>query len=160
MAQKEIIVQGATCECQFGNSPDKLKVLTQQKHYANDKDGSSKLIATDKDIGMTFEKNTFGKCKLKPYSGGYRPCVPALQQWVGMYENTVLSNQGKILLEDSKGICSVSGSPCIKFTHTGQKAEPSQQNLDNADEDLITQVTPLMEIGGGKVNPYNNMKFS
>lgn len=145
MAQKEIIVQGAICECQFGFTPDKLKVLTQQKHYANDKEGSTKLIATDKDIGMTFEKNSFGQCKLQPTTGGYLPCVPALQQWQGMYEDTILSNQGKILLEDSKGICAVAGSPCIKFTHTGQKAEPSQQNFDNADEELLVQVSPLME---------------
>lgn len=86
MAQKEIIVQGAICECQFSFAPDKLKVLTQQKLYANDKDGSTKLIASDKDIGMTFEKNSFGQCKLQPTTGGYLPCVPALQQWQGMYE--------------------------------------------------------------------------
>ena len=157
MAQKEIIVQGAICKCQFGFTPDKLKVLTQQKHYANDKDGSSKLIATDKDIGMTFEKNSFGQCKLKPTTGGYLPCIPALQKWQGMYEDTVLSNQGKVLLEDSKGTCSVAGSPCIKFTHTGQKAEPSQQNLDNADEELLIQVTPLMGVRDMNFNRKNYM---
>ncbi len=145
MAQKEIIVQGATCECQFGFQPDKLKVLTQQKHYANDKDAFTKLIATDKDIGMTFEKNTFGQCKMQPIATGYRPCVPALNRWQGMYEDATLSNGGKVLLEDSKGTCSIAGTPCISFTHTGQKAQPSQKNFDNADAELLSQVTPLVD---------------
>lgn len=157
MAQKEIIVQGATCECQFGFQPDKLKVLTQQKHYANDKDASNKLIASDKDIGMTFEKNTFGKCKMQPTSGGYLPCVPALNQWQGMYEDTILTNGGKILLEDSKGTCSIAGSPCISFTHTGQKGQPSQQNMDNADEELLSQVSPVIDMGGTLFNPKNTL---
>ncbi len=56
------MVQGATCKCQFGTAPDKLKVLTQSRRYANDKDGSKKLVATHKDIGQPFEKNTFGSC--------------------------------------------------------------------------------------------------
>ncbi len=40
MAEKHIVVQGATCKCQFGQAPDKLKVFTHQKEYANDKDAS------------------------------------------------------------------------------------------------------------------------
>lgn len=67
----------------------------------------------------------------------------------------ILSNQGKILLEDSKGICAIAGSPCIKFIHTGQKAEPSQQNLDNADEELLSQVSPLMEVKDINFNRKN-----
>lgn len=155
MSQKEIIVQGATCQCQFGFQTDKLRVLTQQKQYANDKDGSEKLIASHMDIGMTFEKNTFGQCKLQPANSGYLPCVPALTQWQGQYKEMLLINKGQILLEDSKGICSVSGSPCISFLQTGQKANPSQDNVKNADEDIQSQVNPLVNLKDmQKEDPY------
>ena len=66
MAQKHLVCQGATCNCKFGTTPDKLKVLTQNKHYINEEEPKEKLVATTADIGSTFEKNTFGLCKLQP----------------------------------------------------------------------------------------------
>jgi hypothetical protein len=146
MSQKEIIVQGATCQCQFGTTTDKLKVLTQQKHYVNDKDGAQKLIASHVDIGMTFEKNTFGQCKLQPIPGGFKPCMPALTEWKAMYKDMVLINSGQVLVDDSKGVCTISGSPSIFFAKTGQKGQPSQQNIDNADEEQQSQINPLVNI--------------
>ncbi|KLT67166.1 DUF4280 domain-containing protein [Pedobacter sp. BMA] len=146
MSQKEIVVQGATCQCKYGTAPDKLKVLTQEKHYVNDMDGGQKLIASHVDIGMTFEKNTFGQCKLQPNGGGYNPCVPALTEWKEQYKDMVLINSGQVLVEDSKGVCSISGSPCISITKTGQKGQPSQQNVDNADEDQQSQINPLVNM--------------
>ena len=103
MSEKHFVVQGATCVCNFGTTPDKLKVLTQQKHYANDKDGTKKLIVTDKDLGTTFEKNTFGSCKKTNNS----PCSATVTSWTGMYDKVTLSNQGKIILEDSKATCPI-----------------------------------------------------
>ena len=144
MSQKEIVVQGATCKCQHGIQTDTLKVLTQKKQYVNDKAGSEKLIASHVDVGMTFEKNTFGKCKHQPSGSDYLPCVPALTKWTAQYVEMVLVNNGQILVKDSKGVCSVSGSPCITIVETGQKAEPSQQNAENADEDVQSQVNPLI----------------
>ncbi|WP_129715005.1 DUF4280 domain-containing protein [Pedobacter sp. SYP-B3415] len=146
MSQKEIVVQGATCECQFGTQPDKLKVLTQEKHYVNDMDGSKKLIASHVDTGMTFEKNTFGNCKLQPSGSGYLPCVPKLTKWTAQYEDMVLVNNGQVLVEDSKGICAISGSPCIKISKTGQKGSVSSQNIENADEKTQSQVNPLVNM--------------
>ena len=58
MAQKHLVCQGATCQCQFGNAPDKLKVLTQTKAFINEEEPQEKLVATTADIGATFEKNT------------------------------------------------------------------------------------------------------
>lgn len=66
LAQKHLVCQGATCNCKFGTTPDKLKVLTQNKHYINEEEPKEKLVATTADIGSTFEKNTFGLCKLQP----------------------------------------------------------------------------------------------
>lgn len=145
MSAKHFVCQGALCKCQFGNTPDTLKVLTQQKHYINDKDATQKLVATHIDIGMTFEKNTFGQCKLQPTTGGFLPCVPALQQWTSQYEKVSYEiNNGNPLLEDSKGICAISGSPCIEITFHGQTAEPTQQNLDNAREEVLAELMPFV----------------
>ena len=64
MGQKHLVCQGATCICKFGNTPDKLKVLTQTKSFINEKEPEEKLVATTADIGSTFEKNTFGSTEL------------------------------------------------------------------------------------------------
>ena len=84
MALKEKVVQGAICLCKFGTTPDKLKVLTHTKYYLNDHEGKEKLAATDKDIGATFEKNTFGPCKMQPIpGGGFKPCQAIVTVWTG-----------------------------------------------------------------------------
>ena len=152
MSEKHAVVQGATCECQFGDYPDKLKVLTQTKNYANDNKGSQKLIATTMEIGgATFEKNTFGQCKLQPTPGGFRPCKIAVTKWDGFYEEVILSNGGNILLEDSKATCVISGSPSITVVNHGQTAEGSIENSKNADADVHSQINPLID-----VNELNN----
>jgi hypothetical protein len=143
MSKKHLVCQGAICQCQFGTTPDTLKVLTQSKQFINDKEGKEKLMATHRDIGMTFEKNTFGSCKMMKNN----PCVPALIQWQGYYENIQIEeNQGKALLEDSKGICSVAGSPCISITFHGQIAEVSPQNVQNVDNEDILMICPVMDL--------------
>ncbi|KUJ61753.1 hypothetical protein AR687_11075 [Flavobacteriaceae bacterium CRH] len=151
MSEKHIVVQGATCKCKFSVEPkmDKLKVKTQTKHYANDKDGKDKLIATDKEIGQTLEKNTFGKCKMQPNgSGDYLPCQATITKWSGFYEKTTLSNQGKLLLEDSKATCPIGGPDCIEIDKHGQVTEPSQQNFKNSNPDVQNQINPLLDLKG------------
>lgn len=144
MAEKHIVVQGAMCKCQFGQAPDKLKVLSHQKEYANDKNASKKLIVTTKEIGgATFEKNTFGNCTKK--GGPPPPCKIMVTEWQKFYEKVQLSNGGYIILEDSKAICAVAGTPCIEIIDHGQKAEASQQNFKNADKDVQQQINPLVD---------------
>lgn len=144
MAEKHIVVQGAMCKCQFGQAPDKLKVLSHQKEYANDKNASKKLIVTTKEIGgATFEKNTFGNCTKN--GGPPPPCKIMVTEWQKFYEKVQLSNGGYIILEDSKAICAVAGTPCIEIIDHGQKAEASQQNFKNADKDVQQQINPLVD---------------
>ena len=145
MAEKHLVVQGAECQCKFSVEPKKdiLKVLTQSKQYANDKDASKKLIATDKEIGQTLEKNTFGKCKLQPTSSDFLPCMAVITKWSGFYEKIILSNKGKVLLEDSKATCPIGGPDCISIVDHGQKAEPNEQNEKNADDDVMYQLYPF-----------------
>ncbi|WP_309607569.1 DUF4280 domain-containing protein [Flavobacterium sp.] len=148
MSEKHVVVQGATCKCKFSVAPqtDKLKVLTQTKDFGNDKDGSKKLIATDKEIGQTLEKNTFGNCILQPTSGGYLPCITVIIKWSNVYDKFTLSNQGKILLEDSKATCPIGGPDCISIDYHGQKTEGSNTNSKNANEQVHSQLNPMVDM--------------
>ena len=145
MAEKHIVVHGATCKCKFSVAPqtDKLKVKTQNKHFANDGDGTEKLIATHKDIGKTLEKNTFGNCKMQPNGSSYNPCQAVITQWSGMHDKVTLSNKGNPLLEDSKATCPIGGPDCITITDHGQKAEASKQNEKNANDKVMEQLYPF-----------------
>lgn len=149
MSAKHVVVQGATVKCKFSVEPklDKLKVKTHSKHYANDKDAANKLIATDKEIGQTLEKNTFGKCKMQPNgSGDYLPCQAVITKWSGFYEKVTLSNKGKILLEDSKATCPIGGADCIEVDKHGQKAEVAEQNVKNAKPEVQKQINPMVDV--------------
>jgi hypothetical protein len=160
MALKEKVVQGATCMCKFGTAPDKLKVLTQQKYYLNDHEGNSKLAATHKDIGATFEANTFGSCKMQPTVFGYKPCQAVVTEWSGYYEKEKYDPPGGyILLEDSQASCPIGGKDCISIIKSGQIGEPSQQNFKNADEELLSHVNPVMNMKDvEKEDPYQFLK--
>jgi len=140
MAEKHIVVQGAQCLCNFGTAPDKLKVLTNTKEYANDKEGNRKPIASTKDIGTTFEKNMFGSCSKM----NNKPCQATVTEWSGYYEEVTLLNGGKMLLEDSKGTCPAGAKDCIRIVQHGQKAGVSEQNFNNSDPEVQKQLNPLM----------------
>jgi hypothetical protein len=143
MSQKHLVCQGALCKCNFGTTPDKLKVLTQSKRYINDKDGSEKLMATHKDIGKTFEKNTFGSCAKM----NNNPCQVVVTEWSGYYEKITLEdNKGKALLEDSKATCPIGSKDCITIIKHGQTAGVSSQNVKNADKEAVAELCPMMDI--------------
>jgi Domain of unknown function (DUF4280) len=146
MAEKHVVVQGGTCQCKFSESPqtDVLKVKTQTKHYANENDAEKKLIATNKDIGQTLEKNTFGKCTLQPTNSGNLPCQAVITVWTGFYDKvTFEENKGNPLLEDSKATCPIGGPDCITIKDHGQKAEVTKQNEKNADDKTMALLYPF-----------------
>lgn len=159
MSLKEKVVQGAICYCKFGTLPDKLKVLTQTKYYLNDHEGKRKLAATHKDIGTTFEKNTFGPCKMQPTPGGYKPCQATVTEWSGYYEKEKYSPpDGYILLEDSKATCPIGGKDCISILATGQISEPTQKNIQNTDEELQSHVNPFINLKNPDLTfPYEHL---
>ncbi len=143
MSEKFIVVQGAVCKCRFGTTPDKLKVLSHKKEYANDRDAAQKLIVTTKEIGAaTLEKNTFGSCAKM----NNNPCKPVITEWEDFYKDIILSNGGSMLLEDSKATCIVAGSSCIEIVDHGQITELSLQNFINADSEIQSQLNPLVDI--------------
>ena len=140
MSEKHLVCQGATCKCNFGTTPDTLKVLTQSRHYINDKDGSTKLTATHKDLGKTFEKNTFGSCAKM----NNNPCQAVVTEWSGYYKKiTIEDSKGHALLEDSKATCPVGGKDCITITNHGQICEVTSQNLKNARPEVLAELCPF-----------------
>ncbi|MFP3593127.1 DUF4280 domain-containing protein [Chryseobacterium sp. SIMBA_038] len=142
MSEKHLVCQGATCKCKFGTTPDKLKVKTQSKRYINDKDGKEKLTATHKDIGKTFEKNTFGSCAKM----NNNPCQAVVTEWSGYYEKIVIEdNKGKVLLEDSKATCPIGGKDCIDIINHGQTSEITSQNFKNADNHVLVEICPFFD---------------
>ena len=149
MSQKHLVCQGATCQCQFGNAPDKLKVLTQTKAFINEEEPQEKLVATTADVGATFEKNTFGLCQMQPLpGGGYKPCQAMVTQWSGAYENvTYEENNGHPLLEDSKATCPIGGKDCISIINHGQVAEITNRNLHSTDPIKMDMINPFMDFG-------------
>lgn len=147
MSEKKIVCQGAICICNFGVTPDKLVVKSHKKEYINDKNGSKKMIASDKDIGQTFEKNTFGPCQKQPIpGGGYKPCQSVVTEWSGFYENTTLENKGKILVENSKATCPIGGKDCIKITFHGQVNEPAPSQSKKENKTIMALLNPLVDM--------------
>ncbi len=148
MAEKHVVVQGATCQCKHSVAPqtDKLKVKSQSKHYANDGEGNDKLIATTMEIGQTMEKNTFGNCKLQPTGNSYLPCQTIVAQWSGMYKKVAFENKSNPLLEDSKATCPIGGPDCITITDHGQKAQLTKQNQKNADDKVMAILYPFGDL--------------
>lgn len=142
MADKYLVCQGAICECKFGSTPDKLKVLSHTKEYINDPDGSEKLLASTMEIGATLEKNTFGSCKKQKNSA----CVASIIEWKGFYQEVTLNNGGNPLLEDSKATCPIGGAGCVKIVFHGQVAEIGPQNEENADDQVMAQLYPFGEL--------------
>ena len=150
MAEKHVVVQGAELKCNFSVEPktDVLKVKSHSKHYANDKEGSDKLIATTKEIGQTLEANTFGKCKKQPMGSDFKPCQAVITEWTDFYKEVTLSNDGQILLEDSKATCPIGGAGCIVVDFQGQTMELTQQNIKNANKQLLQEILPGFDFEG------------
>lgn len=147
MSKEEFLVcQGAMCQCKQGFTPDKLKVLSQQKYYINDSGGSDKLVGNTMDLGLPFEAGTFGQCKLQPSGSSYLPCVPNIIEWKGFYDKVELGNGGKILTEKSKGICAIAGNPVVEFITNGQIGTPQASSFEDQDENVQNQLNPLVNV--------------
>lgn len=140
MSEKHLVCHGALCQCNYGTAPDKLMVKTHQKEYINDADGTEKLIATDKDIAKTFEKNNFGSCSKLNNNA----CQVSVTEWKGFYEKTTLEHGGKILLEDSKAACAIGGPDSIKITFHGQVTQTSGSNVSNTKPETMEAINPMV----------------
>jgi Domain of unknown function (DUF4280) len=103
-------------------------------------------VTHNKEIGATFEKNTFGPCKKQPIPGGHKPCQAIVTEWSNFYQEVTLSNQGKILLEDSKASCPIGGKDCIKITFHGQVAAPSDSQAKSEKKEVMAELNPVVDM--------------
>ena len=141
MATKHLVVDGAICMCNFGATPDFLKVISHKKEYGNDAQGVKKLIAGTKDIGCPFYAGTFGVCvKTRAV------CKSAVTQWSGYYSKTELSNKGNPLLEDSKATCPIGGTDCIRIVFHGQITEINKPNLFATKPQITKILNPAVKM--------------
>ncbi|WP_378175744.1 DUF4280 domain-containing protein [Aquimarina sp. SS2-1] len=105
MSSKIYVLDGALLQCNQGFVPAKLMVTQNQKVKIQ-----GKFKATDMDNQVPA---TFGQCKLKPTSGGYLPCIPALQKWTKTTKTATLGGSKKFLYEDSECMCATGGKVTI-----------------------------------------------
>jgi len=105
MSSKIYVLDGALLECNQGFVPAKLLVTENRKVKIQ-----GKFKATDMDVQVPA---TFGQCRLKPTSGGYLPCIPALQRWMKTTKSTTLGGNKKFLFEDSECMCATGGKVSI-----------------------------------------------
>jgi len=147
-----MLCSGALCQCIFGKSPAKFKVLTQKKHYINDPQGSHKLLVTNKEIGKPFEPPFFGSCSKMNNSS----CTVNITEWDGFYDKVTYEDEGHPLLDSSKGTCSIGTKGCITVIWHGQVAMPVLKQAQQTDSNITAQINPLADPKQLSNNPINS----
>jgi hypothetical protein len=141
MGDIHYVCQGAVCKCSFGSAPDKLVVKSHHKDYFND-EGIEKLAVTTKELGQTFENNSFGSCSKMNNS----PCKVTLTGWLDPREKLTLSNGGKAILETSTATCPVGCPGCIRIVFHGQTMEVVNTNLTRGDDEFLAELNPFLNL--------------
>jgi hypothetical protein len=141
---KYFVVHNAKCVCDKAENQKQtadLQVTTHSIIVLNDEQG--KLAATEEDKTFIPPAATFGKCKLKPSSGGYLPCALApAPKWSKTYESTQVMGKNT-LTEISELQCTVGGKITI-FKH-GQTDSVSNAHADNTNPVELAMVNPAIE---------------
>lgn len=155
---KHFVVQKGKCQCNQGDLFPQFKVTSHQKHYWNDSEGSAEYLAvTEDDLLFNPPGPSFGKCKLKPSSGGYLPCsyAPA-GKWQKTYEKVKVMAKS-CLTELSELQCTIGGKITIK--DHGQRGEMSKQNVKNADTKTVQHINPLVNMEEFKATVDDDIEY-
>ncbi len=148
---KHFVIQKGKAQCDQGDQFPMFKVTSHQKHFWNDSDGNNDFLAvTEDDLQFNPSGPSFGKCKLKPSSGGNLPCsyAPA-GKWKKTYDKVNILGK-KIVTEASELSCTVGGKITIK--DHGQRGQMGKQNVKNADNKTVQHINPLVKIQNYKEN--------
>lgn len=146
-----LVCKGAVCSCTMaGGATAKLKVITQQKHYINDANGSEKAIATDKE--MTVASLNFKTCK--PGTNSAHPCTAQLK-WKDFYDAVILQNGGSPLLHSSTAKCSTDGGDITILNHGQSGGGANGGQMERANEDAHNQINPMVRLGAVKPKNMN-----
>ncbi|MET3038354.1 PAAR-like protein [Chryseobacterium sp. NRRL B-14859] len=141
---KYLVVHGAKCVCDKAENPAQtadLQVTTHSIIILNDAQG--KLAATEEDKTFNPPAATFGKCKLKPSSGGYLPCAVApAPKWGKTYDSTQVMGKNT-LTEISELQCTVGGK--ITISKHGQTDSISNAHAENTNPVALGMVNPAIE---------------
>ncbi|WP_160137422.1 DUF4280 domain-containing protein [Chryseobacterium sp. c4a] len=142
---KHFVVQKGKACCNQGDVFPQFKVNAHQKHYWNHKETTADYLAvTEEDIQFNPSGSSFGKCKLKPTSGGYLPCTYApAGKWQKVYEKVkVMGNS--CLSEISELMCTTGGLITVK--EHGQTSTMNRQNITLADVKSYHFINPFMDL--------------
>ncbi len=126
---KHFVVQKGKAQCNQGDHSD----------------GNNDFLAvTEDDLQFNPSGPSFGKCKLKPSSGGNLPCsyAPA-GKWQKTYGKVKIMDK-KIVTEVSELQCVVGGRITIK--DHGQRGQMSKKNVKNADNKTVQHINPLVNM--------------
>ncbi len=142
---KHFVVQKGKAQCNQGDQFPQHKVTSHRKHFWNDSDGNADFLGvTEDDLQFNPSGPSFGKCKLKPSSGGNLPCsyAPA-GKWQKTYDKVKITDK-KIVTEASELLCTVGGKITIK--DHGQRGQMSKKNVKNADAKKVQRINPLVNM--------------
>jgi len=142
---KYFVVHGALCACDKAENPNqtaKLLVTSHSRVILNAEAG--KFFATE--IDKTFDPPgpTFGKCKLKPSSGGYLPCsLSPAPKWTKVFDKTQVFGN-KVLTEISTLQCTVGGK--IEVVKSGQTDTIMKEHSENTNPAALALINPAIKM--------------
>jgi muramidase (phage lysozyme) len=146
---KYFVVHNATCVCNKAENPSqtaKLQVTTHKLVIFNNQQG--KFAATEEDKQFNPPAATFGKCTLKPSSGGNLPCqVAPAPKWAKSYNKTKVLGKN-ILTEISTLQCTIGGKISVK--NHGQSNTVTKEHSDNTNKAELAMVNPGVTIPANK----------
>lgn len=141
---KYFVVHNAKCVCDKAENPKQtadLQVTSHKIIVLNEQ--ADKLAATEDDRTFLPPAATFGKCTLKPSSGGYLPCqLAAAPKWSKTYDNTTVQGK-KTLTEISELQCMMGGK--ITIDKHGQTDSVSNAHADNTNPLELAAVNPAIQ---------------
>lgn len=142
---KHFVIQKGKAECNQGDQFPQHKVTAHEHHYWNDAEGSADYLAvTEDDLQFNPPGPSFGRCKLKPSSGGYLPCSYAPSgKWQKTYDKVKVMSK-KVVTEASELQCCIGGKITIK--DHGQRGEMSKKNVKNSDSKTVQHINPLVKM--------------
>ncbi|MDN3692757.1 DUF4280 domain-containing protein [Chryseobacterium tructae] len=142
---KHFVIQKGKACCNQGDGFPQFKVTSHQKHYWNHKEAKGDYLAvTEEDVQFNPSGTSFGKCRLKPTSGGYLPCVYApAGKWQKTYGKVKVMGKS-CLSEISELMCSTGGIITVK--EHGQTSTMNRQNITLADVKSYHFINPFMDL--------------
>ncbi|MDM1557258.1 MULTISPECIES: DUF4280 domain-containing protein [Chryseobacterium] len=142
---KHFVVQKGKASCNQGDLFPQFKVNSHQKHYWNHHEGRVDYLAvTEEDVQFKPSGPSFGKCRLKPTSGGHLPCAYAPSgKWKKVYGKVKI--MGKSCLSEISELSCITGG-IITVKEHGQSSIMNRQNITLADPQSYHLINPFMDL--------------